>query len=127
MTHAIAANSRPALRLLPLERDPIRGSERVVRERIRESAQQLVADALVTPFLAQLRESVGQFSGEKSVFKQTDAEKRLGPVIDSGIADSLVTRTKWPLVDKVEQSLLARAGLKPVGAPDLTRPTESTR
>lgn len=127
MTQPIAANRGPALRRLDLERDPLRGSERVVRERIRDSAQQLVADALVTPFLAQLRESVGQFSGEKSVFKQTDAEKRLGPVIDSGIADSLVKRTKWPLVDKVEQSLLARAGLTPPGAPAMKTPTETNR
>lgn len=107
--------------------EPMPGTERIVRDRIRESAEQLVADALITPFLSQLRESVGQFSDEKSVFKQTDAEKRLGPVVDAGVADTLITRTKWPLVDRVEESLLSRAGLKPLGAPIRTAPSEARR
>ena len=58
---------------------------------------------------------------------KTDAEKRLGPVVDAGVADTLITRTKWPLVDRVEESLLSRAGLKPLGAPIRTAPSEARR
>lgn len=86
-------------------------ADRLARARIADSARQLVADALVTPFLKEFRESLG----DTGLFPPSDAEQRLGPVADAGVADAIVRRMPWSLVDQVERSLLERAGLSPKG------------
>ncbi|MFO0829916.1 MAG: hypothetical protein U0572_17375 [Phycisphaerales bacterium] len=87
--------------------------ERLERKKIHHASRQLVADALVTPVLAQFRESQ-QHGG---VFGVTTAEERLGPIIDQRVADSIVSRGHLPIVDRVETSMLRRAGLRPQHAP----------
>jgi hypothetical protein len=91
----------------------VRLDERVIRQRIATASKQLVAQALVTPILAQFRESMPQ----GGMFGVTDAEKRLGPVLDQRIADSMVHRARWPIVDRVELSMLKRAHLDPTPDP----------
>jgi hypothetical protein len=83
--------------------------ERLVRNKVARASRQLVADALVTPILAQFRDSLQQ----EGVFGVTDAEKRLGPMIDQRVADSIVSRARLPIVDRVEATMLRRAGLQP--------------
>ena len=91
---------------------PAEAAERSVRAKINQSSKQLVADALIMPILQQFRDTMKQ----EGLFRTSDAEKRLGPVIDAKVADSIVNRTRLPIVDRVELSLLKRAGLAPNGA-----------
>jgi len=90
---------------------PAERAERLTRGKISQSAKQLVADALIMPILSQFRESLQQ----EGVFGVSDAEKRLGPVIDSRVADAIVKRSRLPIVDRVEQSMLKRVGLPAQG------------
>ena len=86
-----------------------RDTENTLRTRITDTARQLVADALITPILAEFRAQ----RTEGGPFGVTEAEKRLAPLIDGRVADAMVRRSDLPLTRRVEASLLRRAQLKP--------------
>lgn len=72
--------------------------------RARQAAEQFVADAFVVPALQTLRD--GPFAVEDGPFATTTTERRFGPMFDSIIADRIVGRTNWPLIDTVARRLL---------------------
>ena len=70
-------------------------------DRAREVAQQYVAGALVLPLLKQAREA----RDSAPPFGMTDAEKKLGSLMDNRIANDMVRRGNWALVDRITQQL----------------------
>lgn len=84
-------------------------SEHLLRRRIADTARQLVADALVTPILSEFRAQ----RKEGGPFGVTEAEKRLAPLVDGRVADTIVRRSDLPITRRIEHSLLKRANLKP--------------
>lgn len=70
----------------------------------RQAAEQFVADAFVVPALQTLRD--GPFAVEDGPFATTTTERRFGPMFDSILADRIVGRTKWSLIDTVARRLL---------------------
>lgn len=97
------------------------GAEKAVtpemRATARQSAETLVAQALIAPLLAQIRDT----NHAAEPFGPTEAEKRLGPVFDEHIAVGLVRRSHFDLVDNVQSTILRRA--QPAGAAASTRIT----
>lgn len=79
--------------------------------RAREGAEQLVATALVMPVLKSLRES----NGAAGVFAPSSGEKTFRAIADTALAERLVRRSDWALVDKIAASM-SRA-LTPGGTP----------
>ncbi|MDZ4755304.1 MAG: hypothetical protein SGJ11_12530 [Phycisphaerae bacterium] len=74
----------------------------------RRSAEDLVATAFVMPVLAELRET----NHAAAPFGPTDAEKRLGPVIDAHVAHSIVKRSRLDMVDRIESRILTEMSRK---------------
>ncbi len=72
--------------------------------RARHAAEDLVAAALVTPVLKHLRET----SQAAPPFGPGPGEKSFRALMDAAVAQQLVRRTHWPLVDRLAQRLLAR-------------------
>ncbi|RMD66319.1 MAG: hypothetical protein D6824_01125 [Planctomycetota bacterium] len=67
----------------------------------REAAEELVAQALVKPVLASLRET----NQAAAPFAPTAAEKQFAPLLDAIFAQRIVASERFPLVDAVEASL----------------------
>lgn len=82
----------------------------------RESAETLVAQTLLAPLLAQMREN----NHAAEPFGVSQAEKRLGPVFDEKIAVAMVRRSNFNLVDAVQRSILKRTAANQ-GAGDAPR------
>lgn len=87
---------------------------RSVEERARSGAEQLVAVALVQPLLKQLRDS----SQAAPPFAPTSAEKQLRALQDAEVARQVVHAGRFPLVERLAQRMLLKAG----GAPSETAP-----
>lgn len=100
---SLLAQAAPAAK----EGEPDPAIERRVREKAHASAETLVAQTLIAPLLAQLRDT----NHAPEPFGVSEAEKRLGPVFDERIATQVVRRSKFPIVAQVERSLLKRSGL----------------
>ena len=71
---------------------------------LREESRKLVAEAFIAPLLAKIRED----NKAAPPFGPTSAEKRFGPMFDRAIADSMTRPDRFPMVEAVERSLLAR-------------------
>jgi len=71
----------------------------------RQAAEELVAQALVRPVLASLRET----NQAAAPFAPGAAEKQFAPLLDAIFAQRIVASERFPLVDAVEASL-SRAG-----------------
>ena len=71
-------------------------------ERAREGARQLVSTALVQPVLKSLRES----NRAAAPFAPSQGERTFRAMMDTNLAQNLVKSGRWPLVDRVAQSLL---------------------
>jgi hypothetical protein len=73
-----------------------------------EAARTLVAEGLVKPIFAQMRE--GEMAG--AMFKPGVAEKRFRPMLDGMLADRVVATKDFPVVgavaDRFEKSLTRR-------------------
>jgi hypothetical protein len=76
-------------------------------EEAREAAGELVANAFVKPVLSELRAST--MAAEP--FKPGMWEKRFGPIVDGMVAEELVGKEGWGLVDVMAERFvgLARA------------------
>lgn len=70
----------------------------------RDAAEQFVAVALVQPILKQLRDS----NRTPPPFGPGEGEKLMGSLADAQVAQALVRRTRWPLVDRIRESIEAR-------------------
>ena len=79
------------------------GHEETVRK-AGEAAAKLVASTFIIPLLAAMRES--PFQTER--FGPTMAERRMGPVLDQQIADRIVQRSDFPIVEAVKNSILSK-------------------
>jgi hypothetical protein len=85
--------------------DHVTEMDPAMAKKTRESAETLVAQALIAPLLAQLRET----NRAAEPFGVSDAEKRLGPIFDEKVAIGIVRRARFDLVSSVERSIVARA------------------
>lgn len=74
-------------------------------QQARESAEQLVAIALVQPLLAQLRSA----DNAAPPFQATQGEKQFRSLWDAQIAGDLVRASNFPLVDRIAESMLRAA------------------
>ncbi len=72
----------------------------------RNAAEQLVAITLVQPVLAQLRET----NTAAPPFGPTAAEKQFGSMMDARVAQDIVHGSRFPLVDRLANSMLERLG-----------------
>jgi Rod binding domain-containing protein len=71
-------------------------------ERARKSAEQFVALTFVQPLLKQLRES----NAAAAPFAPTQGEKQFQGLIDADIAQKLVSKSNFPLVERLTSDLL---------------------
>ncbi len=71
--------------------------QRYTADEARQASRQLVADALVRPILASMREN----SRASGLFAPTDAEKRFGPMLDEAIADRVIESSQFKLPDLI--------------------------
>jgi hypothetical protein len=85
--------------------DALRRASRGRPGQTREAAEQLVATAFIAPVLRQLRE----FSDAAPPFKQTQAEKQFGQLLDMRTAEQIVRRADLPIVRQITATLETRA------------------
>ncbi len=78
-------------------------------DKIRETAETFVAVALVQPVLKQLRST----NHAEAPFGPNKAEQQFQSLMDAQLARRMVHKSNWPLVDKVAQNMLKKAGLAP--------------
>lgn len=71
----------------------------------RAAAEQLVATAFIAPVLRHLRE----FSDAAPPFRQTQAEKQFGQLLDIRTAEQIVRKADLPIVRQITATLEARA------------------
>lgn len=69
--------------------------------KIREVAEKYVASSLVLPLLKQAREA----RDSTPPFGMTDAEKQMGSLMDSHLANDMVKRGNWAIVDRISRNL----------------------
>lgn len=81
------------------------------KDEARESAEELVAIALVQPILSQMRSS----NQAAEPFKPNEAERTFGTMMDAILARRLVHSSSWGLVDSVAQRLRRDGVAPPVG------------
>ncbi|MBL4700884.1 MAG: hypothetical protein JKX85_06470 [Phycisphaeraceae bacterium] len=78
---------------------------------IREAAQQLVSSALILPMLAQIRES----SLKSEMFHGGFTEDAFGAQLDTELADKMVAKSNFPIVEAIYQKMVNPMGHKPSG------------
>jgi hypothetical protein len=81
------------------------------KQQIRESAQQLVSSSLVLPMLAQIRES----SLKSDLFHGDFAEDAFGAQLDTQLADRMVAKSNFSIVEAIYQKMVNPMGLKQTG------------
>lgn len=83
-------------------------TSRTPEQSARQAAEQFVALTFVQPLLKQLRES----NSAAAPFAPGEGEKQFQGLIDADIAQRMVSRSNFPLVDRLTSDLLkARARL----------------
>jgi hypothetical protein len=91
-------------------------------DKARTVAEQYVAGALVLPLLKQAREA----RDASPPFGMTDAEKKLGSLMDNRIANDMVRRGNWALVDRIASQLQHAGKPQPQPAPADAAPQAAT-
>jgi hypothetical protein len=81
-------------------------SEKSKYSEAKTAAEQLVATTFVVPLLKRFRES----SNAAAPFAPTSAEKSLRSLADTNLAESIVRKSNWPLVDRLAQRMLSKGG-----------------
>ncbi|MBX3388937.1 MAG: hypothetical protein KF691_05730 [Phycisphaeraceae bacterium] len=77
--------------------------------KIREAAENFVAMALVQPVFKQMRAS----NHAEAPFGPNKAEQQFQSLVDARVARHIVHKTNWPVVERVAQNMLKKAGLAP--------------
>jgi len=70
------------------------------------AAEQLMATTFVAPLLKRVRES----NNAAAPFAPTSAEKSLRSLADATLADNIVRKSNWPLVEQLAQRMLSKSG-----------------
>ena len=105
----------------PASGSPIEGSfENLLANRsgrddvatVKEESRKLVAEAFITPVLAKIRAT----NHAAPPFGPTVAEERFGPMFDQIVADAMTRPDRFPMVEAVQRSMLARMGIRQGGA-----------
>lgn len=82
---------------------------RVDEAKIREAAESFVAVAFVQPVLKQMRST----NHAAAPFAPNKAEQQFQSLMDAQISRHIVHKSNWPVVDRVAQQMLIKAGLAP--------------
>lgn len=82
-----------------------RSERKAPEEEARGAAEQLVATAFIGPVFRGLRES----NNAAAPFKPNAAERSFGQMLDTTLAQRMVSSARWGLVDSVAQKLLKKA------------------
>ncbi|MHC5113320.1 MAG: hypothetical protein ACYTGP_02685 [Planctomycetota bacterium] len=98
-----ASPARPAV---PQFADVLERARTPREDEAREAAEQLVSSALVMPILSMLREN----SRMEEPFAPGPAERRFGPMLDQLVADRIVRKANFPLVDRLTDRLVRNEG-----------------
>lgn len=77
--------------------------------KIREAAETFVAVALVQPVFKQLRAA----NRAAAPFGPNKAEQQFQSLVDAEVSRHMVHKSNWPIVDRVAQQMLKKAGLTP--------------
>lgn len=80
---------------------------RVDEAKIREAAESFVAVAFVQPVLKQMRST----NHAAPPFAPNKAEQQFQSLMDAQISRHIVHKANWPVVDRVAQQMLKKAGL----------------
>lgn len=78
---------------------PLRGSNPIDQEQLRDSARQLIASALLTPLLEDMDNST--LRPKEGPFSKNVVEKRFGPILHQHVADRMMQSRSFNLVDAV--------------------------
>ncbi|MCP3904809.1 MAG: hypothetical protein GY715_14370 [Planctomycetes bacterium] len=98
---------QPPAHALATFAEALHGARQPTREeQAREAAENLVSSALVLPILAMVREN----SRLEEPFAPGPAERRFGPMLDQQVADRIVRKANFPLVDRLADQLLTGDG-----------------
>ncbi|MAX26904.1 MAG: hypothetical protein CMJ19_20615 [Phycisphaeraceae bacterium] len=81
------------------------------KREIREAAQQLVSSALILPMLAQIRES----SLKSELFHGGFTEDAFGSQLDTELADRMVAKSNFPIVDAIYRKMTGQTDAKITG------------
>ena len=81
-------------------------SEKSKYSEARTAAEQLVATTFVVPMLKRFREN----NNAAAPFAPTSAEKSLRSLTDTTLAESIVHKSNWPLVEQLAQRMLSKSG-----------------
>ncbi|MBX3379295.1 MAG: hypothetical protein KF805_04320 [Phycisphaeraceae bacterium] len=77
--------------------------------KIRDAAESFVAVALVQPVFKQMRAS----NHAAAPFGPNKAEQQFQSLVDARVARHIVHKSNWPVVERVAQNMLKKAGLAP--------------
>lgn len=75
----------------------------------RDAASDFVAQTLVLPVLAQMRE----MNDAADPFKPSSGEKQFGALLDQKLAKEITKASSFPLVDRLARDLLRSQGIQP--------------
>ncbi|HAI10919.1 MAG TPA: hypothetical protein DCM28_04400 [Phycisphaerales bacterium] len=78
---------------------------------IRQAAQQLVSSALILPMLQQVRES----SLKSELFHGGFSEDAFGAQLDTELADRMVAKSNFPIVDAIYRKMTGQTDFVPKG------------
>lgn len=81
-------------------------SEKSKYSEAKTAAEQLVATTFVMPMLKRFRES----NNAAAPFAPTSAEKSLRGLADTALAENIVRKSNWPLVEQLAQRMLRKGG-----------------
>ncbi|MBI1191381.1 MAG: hypothetical protein GC200_11960 [Tepidisphaera sp.] len=88
----------------------VKSDQQTPEQKARKAAEELISTALIGPVFKGLRES----NNAAEPFKPNAAERSFGQMLDTTLAQRMVSSAHWGLVDSVAQKLLRKA--EPEGA-----------
>lgn len=106
LTTALKQSSaaQPARDFAALLARPGAGKAEDRKTQARAAAQQLVAGTFVLPILSKIREE----AGKDKLFSGGQAEQAFGQQLDTILADRIVARANFPVVDSVYRRILGQ-------------------
>ncbi len=82
--------------------------------KIRDTAENFVATALVQPIFKQMRST----NHAAAPFGPNKAEQQFQSLVDAQVSRHIVHKSHWPVVERVAQNMLKKAGLAPAFTPE---------
>lgn len=81
------------------------------KDDVRQAAQQLVSSALILPMLQQIRSS----SLKSEMFHGGFSEDAFGAQLDTELADRMVAKSNFPIVDAIYRKMTGQTDMSPKG------------